>query len=129
MLNGLTGSFKSQRMNSIQNGDKNDMSTENLIKGLAKQLRNVGPKLAKKLAEAGIDSPEKLRQLGAKKAFERIYASGDAYGDFNAAYLYALEGAIRDCDWLKIPDETKQEYKEYAQRLQVQKNARAKQTL
>ena len=47
------------------------MSTENAVKGLAKQLRNVGPKLAAKLFEAEIDSPEKLRQLGAKKAFER----------------------------------------------------------
>ena len=101
------------------------MSTENAVKGLAKQLRNVGPKLAAKLFEAGIDSPEKLRQLGAKKAFERIYAAGDAYGDFNAAYLYALEGAIRDCDWLNIPDKLKREYKEYAQRLQAKKKVKA----
>ena len=33
-----------------------------------------------------------------------MYATGDSYGDFNAAYLYALEGAIRDCDWLDIPE-------------------------
>ena len=33
-------------------------------KGLAKQLRNVGPKWAEKLVEAGIDSPANLRQLG-----------------------------------------------------------------
>ena len=97
------------------------MSTEKVVKNLAKQLRNVGPKLAAKLIEARIDSPEKLRQLGAKKAFEKMYATGDSYGDFNAAYLCALEGAIRDCDWLEIPDEIKQEYKEYAQRLQTKK--------
>ncbi|WP_372681924.1 TfoX/Sxy family DNA transformation protein [Desulfosarcina sp.] len=97
------------------------MSTEKRVRELAKQLRNVGPKLAEKLIEARIDTPEGLKKLGAKKAFEKMYASGDSYGDFNAAYLYALEGAIRDCDWLEIPDEIKQEYKEYARRLQIKK--------
>ena len=98
-----------------------DMSTDKAAKDLAKQLRNVGPKLASKMIAAGIDSPEKLRQLGAKKAFEIMYRSGDAYGDFNAAYLYALEGAILDCDWLDISEETKNEYKRYAQKLQSKK--------
>ena len=93
-----------------------------LAKKLVKQLRNVGPKLADRLLEAGIDSPEKLRELGAKGAFETMYAQGDAYGDFNAAYLYALEGAIRDCDWLEIPEEVKAEYKQYAQELQAKKS-------
>lgn len=97
------------------------MSTGKEVKDLAKQLRNVGPKLAARLVEAGIDSPEKLRRMGAKKAFEKMYADGDSYGDFNAAYLYALEGAIRDCDWLEIPQKIKQEYKEYAQNLQAKK--------
>ena len=97
------------------------MSKENAVKDLAKQLRNVGPKLAAKLVEARIDSPEKLRQLGAKRAFEKMYATGDSYGDYNAAYLYALEGAIRNCDWLEIPDKIKLEYKEYAQSLQSKK--------
>jgi len=105
------------------------MSTEKVVRNLANQLRNVGPKLAIKLIEAGIDSPEKLRQLGAKKAFKKMYTAGDSYGDYNAAYLYALEGAIRDCDWLNIPDKIKQEYKEYARNLQSKKNLKADQTL
>lgn len=105
------------------------MSTEKVVKDLAKQLRNVGPKLAAKLVEARIDSPEKLRQLGAKKAFEKMYATGDSYGDFNAAYLYALEGAIRDCDWLDLTDKIKQEYKQYAQNLQSKKDLKANQAL
>ena len=106
------------------------MSTKIAARVLAKQLRNVGPKLAAKLIEARIDSPEKLRALGAKKAFEKMYAAGDSYGDYNAAYLYALEGAIRDCDWLDIPDTIKQAYKDYAQHLQSRKTWElAKQTL
>ncbi len=78
--------------------------------------------MAAKLVAAGIDTPEKLRCLGAKKAFEKMYASGDAYGDFNAAYLYALEGAIRDCDWRDIPEKIKREYKAYAHHLQARKD-------
>jgi hypothetical protein len=58
-----------------------------------------------------------------------MYAAGDSYGDFNAAYLYALEAAIRDCDWLDIPDKIKQDYKEYAQNLQSKKNLTANQML
>ena len=53
-----------------------------------------------------------------------MYTSGDSYGDFNAAYLYALEGAIRDCDWLDIPKKVKQEYKQYAQTLQAKKRSK-----
>ena len=96
-------------------------ASEKAAKELAGQLRNVGPKLAAKLIEAGIDTPEKLRRLGAKNAFDKMYPAGDAYSDYNAAYLYALEGAVRDCDWLDIPDKIKQAYKEYAQSLQSRK--------
>ncbi len=99
------------------------MPTEKIVRDLSKQLRNVGPKLASKLVEAGIDTPEKLKQTGAKKAFARMYPSGDSYGDFNAAYLYAIEGAIRNCDWLDIPEKLKQEYKEFAQNLQTKKQS------
>ena len=88
------------------------------IKILSKQLRNVGPKLAEKLISAGIDSPKKLKEMGAKAAFNKMYKNGDKYGDYNAAYLYALEGAIQDCDWLEISEELKVEYKEYAKSLQ-----------
>ncbi len=98
--------------------------TTQKVKNLAKQLRNIGPQLAARLIAARIDTPEKLRRLGAKKAFKRMYAEGDAYGDFNAAYLYALEGAIRDCDWLEIPESVKQDFKKYAHALQEQKRKR-----
>jgi len=79
-------------------GVGNDMSTEKIVRDLVKQLRNVGPKLAVKLVEARIDSPEKLRQLGAKKALEKMYASGDSYGDFNAAcHIITTPLLLRKC--------------------------------
>ena len=30
---------------------------------------------------------------------------------FNACYLYALWGAIHDCDWRLVPDDKKEEFK------------------
>ena len=84
---------------------------------LAKALRNIGPIVAQKLINAGIDTPEKLRQLGAKKAYLKILESGGFCGTFHAAYLYALEGAILDCDWRAIPKKTKDEFKAYTEEL------------
>jgi hypothetical protein len=66
---------------------QHSVSKKRAAKNLAKQLRSVGPRLAAKLVEAGIDSREKLIQMGAKEAFEKMYPGGDSYGDFNAAYL------------------------------------------
>lgn len=113
------------KLKTIKNQGKTETNEiMKIIKHLSKQLRNVGPKLAEKLVEAGIDTPEKLRELGAKQAFDKMYAHGDSYGDYNAAYLYALEGAIRDCDWLDIPNDLKEEFKKYARNLQLdQKNS------
>lgn len=89
---------------------------------LAKKLRNVGPSLARKMLDAGIDSPQKLIDMGAREAYLAMYKSGDSYGDHNAAYLYALEGAIRDCAWNEIPDSVKQEYRDFARELQLKKS-------
>ncbi len=91
------------------------------VKLLSKQLRNVGPKLAEKMVLAGIESPEHLRRIGSIEAFRMMYPEGDAYGDFNAAYLYALEGAIRDCDWLDVPETDKSAFKSIAKELQEQR--------
>lgn len=85
---------------------------------LSRRLRNVGPTLATRMIASGIDTPEKLRELGAKRAYAVMYAHGDRYGDFNAAYLYALEGAIRDRDWSELPASVRDELKAHAQALQ-----------
>ena len=97
------------------------MATKSEINALAKNLRNVGPRLAERLLDAGIDSHAALKKVGAKRCYELLYRDGDAWGDYNAAYIYALEGAIRDCDWLEIPDDLKAEYKAFTQALQKQK--------
>ena len=84
---------------------------------LAKSLRNVGPVVAQQLAAAGIDTPAKLKRLGAKKAFVKIVETGGFCCHYNAAYLYALEGAIRGCDWRGIPEAKKEEFKAFTRQL------------
>ena len=84
---------------------------------LAKELRNIGPIVAQKLINAGIDTPAKLKKMGAKKAYLRILQSGGFCGKFHAAYLYALEGAIRDCDWRALPVNKNKEFKAFTQEL------------
>lgn len=79
-------------------------------KELAKELRNIGPTVAQKLIVAGLDTPAKLKQVGAKEAFLRIHHSGGFCGKFHASYLYALEGAIRNCDWREIPEAKKRDF-------------------
>ena len=67
---------------------------KNRPKQLANKLRNIGPVVAEKLIDAGIDTPDLLRKIGAKEAFLRIHHTGGFCGKYHAAYLYALEGAI-----------------------------------
>lgn len=84
---------------------------------LQRELMNIGPVMANKLINIGVDSPAKLKKMGAKKAFLKLYDNGQFCSKYHAAYLYALEGAIRNCDWRALPEKIKDEYKEYTKRL------------
>ncbi len=85
------------------------------IQQLTNQLRNVGPIMAKKLIQANINTPKQLREMGAKKAYLHIHGSGGFCGKFHAAYLYALEGAICNCDWRDISQEKKEDFKAFTE--------------
>ena len=84
---------------------------------LSKKLPNIGIKLAQKLINANINNLEKLKELGAKNAFIKIYETKGFCGKFNALYLYALEGAITNCHWQKIPEVRKKEFKNFTKSL------------
>ena len=84
---------------------------------LAKELRNIGPIVARKLIKAGINTPAKLKKIGAKKAFLRILQTGGFCGKFHAAYLYALEGAIQNCDWRALSEKKNKEFKAFTAEL------------
>jgi len=63
-------------------------------------LRNLGPASTRMLMAAGIDSPVRLRELGAVAAYLRVLGAG-----FRPSLnlLWALAGALGDCDWRELP--------------------------
>ena len=74
---------------------------------------NIGKILTQKLIEAGIPSIEELRKVGTKEAFLRITAV-----DNSACYntLYALDGAVQGIRWHYLPEEKKEELRQFLQK-------------
>ena len=68
-------------------------------------LKNLGPQCAKHFKEVGITEPEQIYDLGTEAAFEMLYIRFKGEIKFTSVYLYAIEGAILDCNWKEIPDE------------------------
>ena len=59
-------------------------------------LPNLGPKSQQMLAAVGIDSLERLRELGAVCAYLRVKRDG---GNASLNLLWALEGALTGQHW------------------------------
>ena len=71
-------------------------------------MRNLGKEMARKLRSVGIDAPEKLAEAGAKTAFFQLKTR---YPNVCLVHLYALEGAVRNVDYNRLPPETKEDLK------------------
>lgn len=69
-------------------------------------LPNIGPKLADNLRRVGIDTPERLRELGTQEAFLRIRAQVDPTACFHQ--LTALAGAEAGVPKKALPPGEKQ---------------------
>ncbi len=69
-------------------------------------MRNLGPKMALWLAAVDIHTAEDLRTLGSVGAYRRLKFRFGKEITLNA--LYAMEAALRDCDWRALSPETKQ---------------------
>lgn len=63
----------------------------------AASLRNLGPKSALMLAEAGIRTIDELRELGAARAYLRVKALRPKSASLNL--LWALAAGLEDRDW------------------------------
>lgn len=81
-------------------------------------MRNLGPVSTKWLAAIGIRDIDTLRQVGAIEAF-RLVKQHDYPANLN--FLYALEGAVRDCHWQALDDETREQLKRVATQLRTNK--------
>ncbi|MDE5699846.1 MAG: TfoX/Sxy family protein [Lachnospiraceae bacterium] len=74
-------------------------------------MTNIGNEMSKKLAAVGIDSSEKLIELGAKHAFLKLK---EAYPQVCLVHLYALEGAILNTEFNSLSEDRKKELKEFS---------------
>lgn len=75
---------------------------------------NIGKEIAKKLMSIGVDSPEKLVDLGAKQTFLKLK---EIYPQVCLVHLYALEGAIQNIEICNLSKDTKKELKEFSDSL------------
>ncbi len=69
------------------------------------QMRNLGPVMERRLREIGIGHEDDLRALGATVVYRRLrFAFGR---EVSVIALYAMEAALLDCDWRRLPPEVK----------------------
>lgn len=73
---------------------------------------NIGSTLARELRAGGIDSVERLRKLGARRAWHRVRKVNAARDC--ASSLLALEGAVRGTRWMAIDPAERKRISEYA---------------
>ena len=79
-----------------------DNTFEQKLEALTK-LKNIGPKSARRLLEAGIESREDIEALGAAAVFKRLRKRYPA----SLTMLWALQGALLDLPYYQIPPEIK----------------------
>lgn len=75
------------------------------------KMPNIGKVTAGQLVEAGVDTPDKLRYMGAKEAFLRIRAQSDPTACVRV--LYGLEGAVRGVKDTELPEAVKKDLLAY----------------
>ncbi len=76
-------------------------------------LRNLGPVADAWLREIGVETVDQLRALGSIAAWARLRFVLGPRVNLNA--LYALDGALTDHDWRKLPPGRKAELQRVAQ--------------
>ena len=74
-------------------------------------MMNIGKEMAHKLTSVGIDSSEKLIEVGAKEAFLKLKQT---YPNVCLVHLYTLEGAIHNTEFNSLSEDTKRELKEFS---------------
>ena len=62
-------------------------------------MMNIGKEMARKLTSVGIDTPEKLIELGSIKAFRKLK---EVYPNVCLVHLYTLEGAIYSTEYNRL---------------------------
>lgn len=75
-------------------------------------LKNIGPASASQLRDVGIETVAQLRKIGAIDTYRRLKHAFPRH--VSLLMLYALEGALRDCHWNRLPPGVKDRLKQAA---------------
>lgn len=78
------------------------------------QMMNIGKEMKAKLYSIGIRSSKDLIHLGSKEAFIQLK---EVYPNVCLVHLYALEGAILNIEYDKLPDQVKCDLKQFSDHL------------
>lgn len=85
------------------------------------EMRNLGPACERDFAAVGIVTADQLKRLAPEDAFVKMLLGRKqaerSMKCCNAAYLYAIYGAIHDIDWRSIPEAKKRQFKKFAAEL------------
>lgn len=76
------------------------------------ELDNLGEIFAARLEAVGVDSPKKLRDLGAVKAYRLVKAAFPK--ETSLTFLYALQGALWDVHWNSLPMDVREKLRKEA---------------
>lgn len=77
-------------------------------------MTNIGKEMARKLKAVGIDTSEKLIEIGSKEAFFKLK---ETYPNVCLVHLYVLEGAISNTEYDALSEEKKKELKKFSDSL------------
>jgi len=84
-------------------------------------MKNLGPAVQKDLHAVGITSAQQIIDLGAEATFVQMLIGRQKLNRSakccNALYLYALHGAIHDVDWRELPEDLKDQFKNFTAEL------------
>lgn len=72
-----------------------------------RQLKNIGPTVAKRLNAIGVHTRADLERLGAPEAYKRLRAQTLGTTP-KCYYLYSLHGALLDVHWDDLPNTLKE---------------------
>jgi DNA transformation protein and related proteins len=72
-------------------------------------MKNIGEKSAGWMIEVGVDTPDKLRKVGAVETYRLMKAAYPR--NISLCALWALQGALLDIPYMKMPKELKDKLK------------------
>jgi DNA transformation protein len=81
------------------------------------QCMNIGERIANRLIDVGIKTPQDLQKIGTEEAFIRNFEKYGWEKGMCSCYLYALEGAITGKKWNKIPEKRKTELRDFVKKI------------